>query len=816
MRKRFWWERMALLTVFLAAIVLVSPQLAGAVAGDADNDGVPDQYEDYIGMDPMSADSDYDGLLDGWEDAVTGTNPLDADTDGDVGGTIDSLENSDAGVIPDGMELANGADPLNEFDDDKLFPVSLTMPLPGVPDTEPFEPVEVPRTQPIVVDWTASPTAFYRYVIQFDDSPRFESPVNVKFTPITQQKLALEVINKWPAITRQGRVVYVRVLGFVAGTDRRVSSNIAPVVITEGPELLGPADEAKISPKSPPTFAWTGMPGLNKFCLIVNGSHKLGTESIRIPGNGWITEKTFTPGRRLWRRITALGDEISWQVVGKDRSGRYGYSEARSIILSGGAEASIIYTAPPVSPVPPDPDVIPDFNVNQGDSGRYKILFSGSENFSDPGFAYPVDGTWAYFPEGGEAVYAPSEADWNTITSLGSTIFWTVKGKYRRRYFTYSPIQTYQLGESIIINELTEGVVNRIDPPLPQFTFGGSASTGYQVVFGVNPRMSGPSAVSPSDGMLVDPAWDMPMNFAAEVADLNRNFVFMRVRGTTAAGNSRYSPAYALRTLYLRSPILNDVGARVDKSVTYTVSWEASPDDNGQDVLYYQLQEATNRLFTRNLRSFNVDGLSRDFKHSEVNGRAVFFYRVRAVNSVGHSAWSNRDKKKVTGEVLPQDPLLYKKVGAPFDPNQAGNYIIDDENNYNSPDVGRIDYEGPGWLVWGGGYNGSYHYMTRSTQNGSETATWTPNLQRAGNYEVWVSWRCTSNRADAAYYYVVCAEGTFLFKVNQRIGGSGFDPTWAKLGNFTFDAGRTGYVKLINGPSHSEAADAAGFKFTGN
>jgi thiol-disulfide isomerase/thioredoxin len=87
----------------LLAAVLLVPLLAGCQGGspeseslDSDGDGLSDEQEQELGLDPASPDSDRDGLLDG-EEVEQGLDPLSPDTDGD--GYRD----------PD--ELAEGTDP---------------------------------------------------------------------------------------------------------------------------------------------------------------------------------------------------------------------------------------------------------------------------------------------------------------------------------------------------------------------------------------------------------------------------------------------------------------------------------------------------------------------------------------------------------------------------------------------------------------------------------------------------------------------------------------------------------------------------------
>jgi thiol-disulfide isomerase/thioredoxin len=65
-------------------------------AKDSDEDGLTDNEEIELGLDPESADTDGDGLNDG-DEITNGADPLKPDTDGDG--------------LNDGDEVANGADP---------------------------------------------------------------------------------------------------------------------------------------------------------------------------------------------------------------------------------------------------------------------------------------------------------------------------------------------------------------------------------------------------------------------------------------------------------------------------------------------------------------------------------------------------------------------------------------------------------------------------------------------------------------------------------------------------------------------------------
>jgi len=102
---------------------------ADPTKADTDGDGIPDAEEHESGgaLDPADADSDDDGLSDA-EEIAAETKPDDADSDGELGATGDGLSDAreielgtdptrfdtDGDGKPDGMEVAEGSDPLKD------------------------------------------------------------------------------------------------------------------------------------------------------------------------------------------------------------------------------------------------------------------------------------------------------------------------------------------------------------------------------------------------------------------------------------------------------------------------------------------------------------------------------------------------------------------------------------------------------------------------------------------------------------------------------------------------------------------------------
>jgi hypothetical protein len=88
---------------------------------DTDNDGIPDETETKLGLNPNSTDSDGDGISD-LEEVGDINNPT--DTDGD--GTIDALDSdSDNDGVSDADEREAGTDPTDKNDKPVVSRISL-------------------------------------------------------------------------------------------------------------------------------------------------------------------------------------------------------------------------------------------------------------------------------------------------------------------------------------------------------------------------------------------------------------------------------------------------------------------------------------------------------------------------------------------------------------------------------------------------------------------------------------------------------------------------------------------------------------------
>lgn len=109
------------------------------------------------------------------------------------------------------------------------------------------------------------------------------------------------------------------------------------------------------------------------------------------------------------------------------------------------------------------------------------------------------------------------------------------------------------------------------------------------------------------------------------------------------------------------------------------------------------------------------------------------------------------------------------------------------------------------------GYYGTNYQFDDGTGSGNSTATWTPTITSAGTYDVSINYITNANRATNVPLKITDNTGTHSATVNEQTGGNGI---FFDLGNFTFDAGTSGFVKMSNaGANGFVIADAVKFTF---
>ncbi len=105
-------------------------------------------------------------------------------------------------------------------------------------------------------------------------------------------------------------------------------------------------------------------------------------------------------------------------------------------------------------------------------------------------------------------------------------------------------------------------------------------------------------------------------------------------------------------------------------------------------------------------------------------------------------------------------------------------------------------------------YNGSSRYTANDGY-----ATWTPDLPSSGTYKVYVWYDYWNTRDTNAKYTVHYAGGDYVVRLDQRKNYS----QWVDLGQFTFNSGTSGYVRVTRDSSStgsSTSGDAVKFEAT--
>jgi hypothetical protein len=103
-------------------------------------------------------------------------------------------------------------------------------------------------------------------------------------------------------------------------------------------------------------------------------------------------------------------------------------------------------------------------------------------------------------------------------------------------------------------------------------------------------------------------------------------------------------------------------------------------------------------------------------------------------------------------------------------------------------------------------YGGEAQY--HEAGSGANTATWTPIILEAGNYNVYAWWVAHTNRATNALYTINYAGGSAELRVNQQINGG----KWNLLGTYPFTVGTSGYIRLSDDVNGYINADAIKFE----
>ena len=95
------------------------------------------------------------------------------------------------------------------------------------------------------------------------------------------------------------------------------------------------------------------------------------------------------------------------------------------------------------------------------------------------------------------------------------------------------------------------------------------------------------------------------------------------------------------------------------------------------------------------------------------------------------------------------------------------------------------------------GFVGAGYRHDENSGKGAMSARFTPNLPKAGSYQVGIAWSAAGNRATNVPVTIRHSREEFAILLNQRLGPQG-DGAFHVLGTFEFAAGREGWVEIRN------------------
>jgi len=259
---------------------------------------------------------------------------------------------------------------------------------------------------------------------------------------------------------------------------------------------------------------------------------------------------------------------------------------------------------------------------------------------------------------------------------------------------------------------------------------------------------------------------------------------YYRVRATNSVGNSSASNTDSVSTPALTVPT-SPIGLTVETNLG---DRDVPP---GGTVLIWT-DRANNEdtfLIERSTDNVNFTQIGTQVENvptytdPTVSQATVYYYRVRAANATGNSAYSN--------SAMTTAPSVYVK-----DDNDATGITI----------VGAWTVVTPSASSESRRYGATYRHDANVP--GGKSVTFTPTLGVAGNYQVYSWWPGASNRATNVPVDITHSGGTSTVTVNQRpdLG------SWYPIGTYNFSAGASGNLKVRNDSTNGFVmADAALF-----
>jgi hypothetical protein len=160
--------------------------------------------------------------------------------------------------------------------------------------------------------------------------------------------------------------------------------------------------------------AYSATPDFKKRLTVVSDNKGIGV--------------TYNPSPASWNKVTALGGNVFWRVVGTTAARRVLNSASQQLVIDG------TYTN--VSDIPAtDVSTIPTMGCDPGTSSSVRVEFSSNQYFVRP-LRTPV------LTPSSLVTYTPTSTAWKTLTKLGPAFYWRFMGKLSTGETTYSETNT--------------------------------------------------------------------------------------------------------------------------------------------------------------------------------------------------------------------------------------------------------------------------------------------------------------------------------------------------------------------------------------
>ena len=471
-----------------------------------------------------------------------------------------------------------------------------------------------------------------------------------------------------------------------------------------------------VAPGAPSTPSLT--PGINQIAVSWNAPSSPGTDSIssydvryRIGSGSWTTIDPATSGTRSYT-ITGLTGGTAYQV------------QVRAVSDAGNGSWSSTATATATAAsadVPGQPDA-PTITIS---GTRYRVAWDAPSNTGptiteyEARRRYTTQTAYSHFTvwETGDGALEGDGGRYSVTGDAGSTTEWAVRainsagnGPWSDSTFFTAPAAVPGAPSIVSITPSTRQLTVVWSAPSSD---GGADIDSYDVRHRVSPSGSYTTINPATSGALTYTILNL---VGGETYDV-------QVRAVNSAGNGAWSTEDMGTTPSTVPGAPTNVDLTADED-SIAVTWSAPSSDGGQNIsgydVRYRIQNqswTTIDPATAGTRSYTIENLS---------AGETYDVQVRAVNSVGNSAWSTTESA-TTSTTIPGKPTILALV--PSDQSINVQWSAPDDDGGDDIDTYDVRYRI--------GNSGSYTTINPAT-TGSTLSYTLSSLTNDSEYEIQV------------------------------------------------------------------------------